>query len=352
VDPTKVSIHFPDNKRKLIYIYMESMETTYADTNSGGGKNINYIPNLTDLANQNINFSNNENMGGLYCSYGSGWTIAALLASTSGVSYKLPGYDNDGDKYEHFLPNVINLGDILYDNGYKNYFLCGSEASFAGRDTLFKEHGNYEIHDYDYAVANGYINEKYYVFWGYEDRFLYDIAKRELSQIADEGIPFNYTLFTVDTHNNNGYVCELCGDDYEEQFSNVISCSDAQVASFILWIQQQSWYENTTIIIVGDHNSLTSGYWDDIGDYERRIYNCFINVSNNLDVSNTKKREVSSMDLFPTALSAIGAIIEGERLGLGTNAFSDEPTLVEMLDKSYVDHELSLFSQYYIDCFL
>ena len=35
------------------------------------------------------------------------------------------------------------------------------------------------------------------------------------------------------------------------------------------------------------------------------------------------------MDLFPKTLAALGARIEGERLGLGTNLFSDEQTLIE-----------------------
>ena len=34
---------------------------------------------------------------------------------------------------------------------------------------------------------------------------------------------------------------------------NVISCTDKQVSSFINWIQNQSWYPNTTVVILGDH---------------------------------------------------------------------------------------------------
>lgn len=35
------------------------------------------------------------------------------------------------------------------------------------------------------------------------------------------------------------------------------------------------------------------------------------------------------MDMFPTALAAMGVKIEGDRLGLGTNLFSREETLAE-----------------------
>ena len=37
------------------------------------------------------------------------------------------------------------------------------------------------------------------------------------------------------------------------------------------------------------------------------------------------------MDMFPTTLASLGAVIDGDRLGLGTNLFSDKPTLAENL---------------------
>lgn len=42
VDPNNVDINFPENKRNLLLIYMESMESTYASTDVGGAKSLNY----------------------------------------------------------------------------------------------------------------------------------------------------------------------------------------------------------------------------------------------------------------------------------------------------------------------
>lgn len=52
VDPDRVNITFPEQKRNLIYLYLESMESTYADKASGGAFDKNYIPELTQLARQ------------------------------------------------------------------------------------------------------------------------------------------------------------------------------------------------------------------------------------------------------------------------------------------------------------
>ena len=63
-DPKEVSITFPEEKRNLIYIYMESMETSYQDKELGGALDYNLIRELTWLAEENINFSHNNSVGG------------------------------------------------------------------------------------------------------------------------------------------------------------------------------------------------------------------------------------------------------------------------------------------------
>ena len=55
-----------------------------------------------------------------------------------------------------------------------------------------------------------------------EDKYLYEYAKQELMKIAAEKKPFNFTILTVDTHHTDGYICELCDDEYPERFTNVI----------------------------------------------------------------------------------------------------------------------------------
>ena len=53
------------------------------------------------------------------------------------------------------------------------------------------------------------------------------------------------------------------------------------------------------------------------------------------------------MDLYPTTLAALGATIEGNRLALGTNLFSDEQTLIEKYGLEYVNNELMKVSKFY-----
>ena len=84
-------------------------------------------------------------------------------------------------------------------------------------------------------------------------------------------------------------------------------------------------------------------------DYQRLIYNCFINADAETD--NVTNRKFAGVDLFPTTLAALGCEIEGDRLGLGTNLFSDIPTLTEKMGFIHFDAELAKASNYYTENF-
>lgn len=58
-----------------------------------------------------------------------------------------------------------------------------------------------------------------------------------------------------------------------------------------------------------------------------------------------------AFDVLPTTLAAMGYNIEGNRLGLGTNLFSTNPTLMEELGLDNVETELRTHSDYYLKTF-
>lgn len=353
VHPGEAGLSFPEKKRNLILIYLESMETTYASKEVGGGKPTNYIPELTQLAYDNLFFSNDDSFGGGSSVYGAGWTMAALLASSTGVPYKLGIEGNTADEYEKFLPGIVSLGDVLKENGYHNYFLCGSDISFAGRKDFYQQHGDYTLLDLFTAQKEGIVPDGYNNgFWGMEDERLFAYARERLPGIAAGGEPFNVTLLTVDTHHADGYVCGLCEEQYPQQFANALACSSRQTAEFVEWIQQQDWYEDTTVVIMGDHLSMKADFWDDIGEYDRKIYNCFINIAEGLGPARTADRIFTAFDLFPTILAAMGADMEQHRLGLGVNLFSGEATLPERMGLEQFNYEIGLYSQYYFRQFI
>ena len=346
VDARDVNIEFPKEKKNLILIYAESMETGYSSREEGGAFDNNYIPNLTELAKENVNISGTDKLGGGFDTEGtSDFTVAALMASLGGVPY-LSNTGNDANIYGKIMPGLCNFGDILNENGYHNYFQCGSDASFGSRSAFFEQHGNYTILDYVFSLNKGEIPEGYHNdFWGYEDKYLFDIAKKNLTRIASEDEPFNYTMLTVDTHFPAGYKCDLCEEQWSDYYANSISCSDRQIVDFVNWCKEQPWFDNTTLIIVGDHTTMTEGYIPE--GYARVTYNCFIGLDDSVNVSHIKYRNFTTMDYFPTFLSSINVKIDGDRLALGTNLFSDKDTIIEEMGYDRYMNQINRFSNFY-----
>lgn len=348
VDPTDVEVVFPEQKRNLIYIFLESMETTYSDVDDGGAFDENVIPELTEIAQTNEDFSGADpKLNGGYSLAGTTWTMGAMFAQTSGLPLNISISANDMDTQDSFFPGVMTLGDILSDAGYTQTLLIGSEAQFGGRKLYFQEHGNYEMEDYSYAIENGLIPSDYKVWWGYEDQKLFEFAKEKLLQLSQGDEPFNLTMLTVDTHFEDGYVCEQCPTEYDTQYSNVMACSSRQVGEFLKWIQQQDFYENTTIVISGDHPTMDSDYCAEIdqeGNYDRRVFTAYINAA--AYAQDQQERTYSTFDNFPTTLAALGVQIDGDRLGLGTNLFSGTKTLLEEFGNSKVNAELKKKSEF------
>ena len=359
VDPRDVSLVFPEPKRNLITIYVESAETSSQDVKNGGFFDTNYIPEMTRIARENVSFSHSQKLEGAAIAPACGWTIAGLVAQTTGLPLKMANNerwnneDSDLQGIDWFLSGATSLGDLLKENGYRTVFMAGSDFAFGGRLQYYTQHGQYEILDYNRALEDGVIPPGYYVHWGFEDRYLYSWAKEALTELSRSNQPFHFSMLTVDTHNPAGYLCDLCPGIYPTQFENVLACSSRQLDDFITWCEAQPFFENTSIVITGDHGSMAPDFYEegvmdrDHGTTNRKVYNAYINSA--VEPVQEENRRFTTLDFFPTALASIGVSIEGERLGLGTNLFSAVPTLAEEYGYQVLFDELNLKSPFFIE---
>ena len=345
INPRETNIEFPEQKRNLIYIYLESMESTYYSREDGGLAEEDLIPEITQLAKENLSFSTPDRLNGAYTLYGTTWTVGAMTAQSAGIPLKLSIDDNSLGEYSTFLGGAYTIGEILQDNGYHNFLLLGSDATFGGRRNLFTQHGNYEIWDFVSAMEENRVTEK--IWWGYTDKLLFEFAKEKITYLSEQEETFNFTMLTADTHFTDGYWCEDCQDKWRGQYENVISCSSKHVGEFIEWIKQQDFYDNTTIVISGDHLTMQPNFFlqDEDDEYKKTVLNLIINPA--IQPKNSINRLYSTMDLYPTTLGALGVKIEGDRLALGTNLFSDRQTLIEEYGLDRVNNELMKTSRFY-----
>lgn len=347
VDAGKVSYNFPDKKRNVIHIFLESMETTFYNNGSFkyAGFNYDFIQHLHRYADDNISFSD-ENGNGFYAPEGATWTVGGMVAQTAGLPAPIEAHY--GKSYS-FLPGATGIGDVLQEAGYNQELLIGSEKEFGDKNVYFKEHGNFSIYDCNTAIENKRIDSL--ENWGFTDSTLFEIAKEELSKLYEKGQPFHFVTLTSNTHFPNGFIEKDFPVGTPKNYQGVIEYSSKQVVDFIDWIKQQPFYEDTTIIVTGDHLSMSAAMSTVREDYKRKVYNAIINPDKSVydyDLNKvTKNREFSSFDIFPTVLASIGVTWGKDYLNLGTNLYSGKKTLVEQIGIENMNKELRKTSKTY-----
>ena len=102
---------------------MKKKKKKKADQEDGGIMDDNYIPNLTKLAKENINFSDKADgkLGGPTCLEATAYTVGGMVAQTAAINLKL---HNSGSMFGNFLPFFSTMGDIFIKAAYQQVSLC------------------------------------------------------------------------------------------------------------------------------------------------------------------------------------------------------------------------------------
>lgn len=349
VAPSPSTLSWPGTKRIFIHIYMESMESSYFSKAEGGYMEKSLMPDMAALMKEpgSVTFSNREGFGGPIQTYAAGHSVAGMVNMWAGVPMLSPGPRN-GSPMSY--PDFTTLGDILKARGYNTEFMVGSDANWGGIASYYRTHGGFTIFDIDTAKEQHRIPSNYLEWWGFEDDKLYDYAKDEITRLAGEHKPFYLVVENADTHFPDGYVSKKMTDKpFDQQYANVIHYSQKEVVRLVRWLQAQPFWKDTTVLITGDHLSMDRNFfqgWDPA--YQRTILNLYLNPA--VEPSNpaiTHNRTFASFDFFPTTLAALGATLPEHRMGIGTDLFSGQKTLLETYGVDDVDTELEMGSKFY-----
>ena len=348
VDVKEANVTFKQ-KRNLIFIVSESLETTMFTKEQGGAWKYEVMPELYNLLDEEdvVTFYDDNKAEGLNMLQGTSWTTAALVANTSGLPLKIRINKNQYHS-KNFMNGTYGLGDLLEDNGYNNELISSAKTSFGGLKEMFTRHGNYNIIDVknlkDYGFSMGKEDKGK---WGFNDNKLFEVAKVRVDELAKKKEPFNLELVTIDTHFYDGFVGDYSESKFKEQYENAYATQSRQIYDFVNYIRSKDYYKNTTIVIVGDHLSMQDDFFKKRGAKKRYVYNCIVNPG--VEIKNNKNRIATSLDMYPTIVSSIGGIIDGDKLGLGVNLFSGKTTLAEKYGVKKLNSELKKKSNFYND---
>lgn len=331
-EPRKVNIQFPV-KKNLIVLHIESFEKTFENREFFGE---NLLADFEDMEAQNVQFKNFVN------GFATDFTQGSIIALFTGMPAKYGSLVHRVGRYMHFFHGYYSLGKILKDNGYTLAAVQGTDSKFGGMEVFLADN------DVEDKIDSKIIKKEYPKYsqnspWGYTDDVVLDIAKDKVAELANKP-PYFLHIQTIDTHVGHKKKVKKSasnGNVYLEMIRQ--TCKD--VANFLKWMQHRPDYQNTVIVVIGDHLRLGNDF---PMPEERRIYNLFINTHQPKNVDRT----FTQVDLFPTIIEAMGGKIDGHRLGIGTSVFSNKQTFSEKYSEDYLHETLAKRNKLYEELFL
>ncbi len=235
--------------KNVVVIQLEAFQNFVINEEFNG---IEITPNLNKLINKNSIYASN-----MYYETAGGNTVdAELLANTSMLPTLL------GSAY-YLYPsnNYIAMSSILKEKGYATNSFHAYENTFWNREVMYKNLSYdkfYSIKDFDY-------NEEDIKGWSLNDeKFLKDSIDKTLEVAGDE--KFYSYMITLSSHYpyegfyNGKYTWSLGRTEGEvplfERYLNALQYVDSAIGEFVEYLKEKEVYDDTVIVIFGDHGGL------------------------------------------------------------------------------------------------
>ncbi|MBC5991666.1 LTA synthase family protein [Pontibacter cellulosilyticus] len=226
-------------KPNVLFIILESYTAKLVD-HLGGEADV--TPNLDKLAAEGITFTN------LYAS--GDRSEKGMVALLSGYPVQTVTSIIKTPKKTEKLPQ---LSKVFKERGYKTSFYYGGELEFANIKSYLLNGGYHKLADkYDFDPST--YNSK----WGAHDHVLFD---RVLEELKQEKQPFFSTVYTLSSHEPFEIPIDpkFSGTTNEALFRNSVYYTDWALGRFIEQAKQQTWWDNTLIVLAADHGHPLPG---------------------------------------------------------------------------------------------
>lgn len=320
--------------RNAIIVFVESLESRFVTKQN--------LPQLKDK--DAVKFANFTE------GYAQTWTQGAAFSAFTGTHihyisdfyryalFEYLQYDADydrkldvanevGEYFDFKTPNITYLGDVTKAFVYNNLWVQGGDMDFSGTDNFLLNHGFDKKNIYDiHAFYNNPQYKKASGWWGVKDKDTFELFKQKINQL-DKNTPFLAVMFTLDLHRGD--------NPFFNSDEEIIKDTIVNLNNLVDWFEKQDFYENTTLIIVADHQRMGTG-----NPPGGNLYNAFYNLPKDLRKNFNPNRTFNQIDLFPTILKILGFDIPSEKAGMGVSLFSKDKTVAERLN--YVQQEKTL----------
>ncbi len=250
VAPNKVKDDYfgTEKGKNLIVIQVESLENAVINQTIGGQE---ITPNLNQLAKDGLYFNN------YYTQVGPGNTADAEF-STMNSLYPLP----DDVVFIDYAKNTYNaLPQLLVKNGYKTYSLHGDVPTFWNRSNIYPQLGYQKAYDLNDFIITRPVGQ------GPSSLGDEDLFSQSLPRMESFKQPFMATLITMSSHTPF-----ILPDDLQTlqipsetnltqtqwEYLQSVHYADKAIGEFIDGLKKDGLYNNSLILIWGDHGSFTN----------------------------------------------------------------------------------------------
>jgi lipoteichoic acid synthase len=222
--------------------------------------------------------------------------------------------------------------EILNENGYFTAALHANNKSFWNRDIMYDSLGYQRF----YSLPDYVVNEENSIGWGLKDE---DFFQQSIQHLKEMPKPFYAKFITLTNH----FPFELGEEDsYIQPYTSssktlnnyfpTVRYQDEALKNFIQGLKDEGLYENSIIVLYGDHYGISENHNKAMGEYLGEEVTPFISTQLQrvpliIHIPEEEGKTISTVsgqiDIKPTILHLLGVDTK-EDLEFGRDLFSQD----------------------------
>lgn len=236
-------------KKNIIIIHLESFHQFLLNMKVNDQE-------VTPFLNSLYNGTDTMSFDNFYNQVGSGKTIDAETMLETGL-FGFPS----GNFFNHQgMTNTSQAAPAILsqDEGYTSAVFHGNVGSYYSRDTVYKNFG------YNYFFDQKYFNDqnKDSLTFGLKDKLMLSESAKYLEQLQQ---PFytkfititNHYSFSLPDYDNDGFITSDTDDKTVNNYFMTAHYLDNALKEFFAYLKASGLYDNSLIVLYGDHYGLT-----------------------------------------------------------------------------------------------
>lgn len=323
--------------KNVIIVSLESLQTFVID-NEVNGEVI--TPFMNEFKKNSIYFDN------FYHQVGQGRTSDSEFLLENSL-YPL---DRGAVFFTHGQNKFYALPKVLKENGYYTSVQHANDSSFWNRDVVYPNFG----YDKFYDVDSFEVTEENSIGWGLKDK---DFFTQSVEHMKEMPQPFYTKLITLTNH----YPFVLEEEDVSIQPGNypsntlnryfqTVRYMDEALEQFVQELKDSGIYDNSILIVYGDHFGISENHNRSMGMYLEKEINdfesfqlqrvpMFVHIPGYTD-NKVISKVSGQIDIRPTILNLLG-IEEPNPITFGQDLLSEErPSFVIARDGSFATSDV------------